>query len=526
MKHPTLSVSLTKRKTNATIVLMRIAKVLSAYREQIARQWADRLHTKAGERYGERPIEELVALTGEAANANFAVLVNNDFSKIDSFIERITRIRLGSGFALSEVQKAFELYRTILLPIITEEMEGPELLHALQQMNYCLSYTITKFSDYFQSLHEQQIRDYAQNLEREVEERTSDLAESEAKHRALVGEINDGYFVNQKGVIVFANQAFCDMHGYSLQEVIGKQYLDLVAPESQVEVQRLYEQRIQWGDTKDLYVYLRRHKDGSILPTENKVKLMLYEGEYAAAGICRDITERTEMERRVREAEQLAHIGQLTTSLAHEIRNPLSSIKMNIQILLKNMLLDGNDKRRMEIMAHEISRLERILTEMLDFAKPLRLNLELASINAIADSCLEEMDAKIKEKGIRVKKRFSRKIPVTMVDHEKIEQAILNVLLNSVEVMADGGEIEIATKQDSRSGKFIRVEIADNGPGIGPDDLPYVFDPFFSNKKRGTGLGLSNVRKIVEAHHGAVKVTPREPGGIRLSFTVPVRERL
>ena len=75
------------------------------------------------------------------------------------------------------------------------------------------------------------------------------------------------------------------------------------------------------------------------------------------------------MERRVREAERLAHIGQLTTSLAHEIRNPLSSIKMNIQILLKNMLLDGNDKRRMEIMAHEISRLERILTEMLDFAR-------------------------------------------------------------------------------------------------------------------------------------------------------------
>jgi signal transduction histidine kinase len=253
---------------------------------------------------------------------------------------------------------------------------------------------------------------------------------------------------------------------------------------------------------------------------------MLYEGEYAAAGICRDITERTEMERRVREAERLAHIGQLTTSLAHEIRNPLSSIKMNIQILLKNMLLDGNDKRRMEIMAHEISRLERILTEMLDFAKPLRLNLKPASINAIADSCLEEMDAKIKEKGIMVKKRLSKRLPATLVDHEKIEQAIVNVLLNSIEVVPSGSEIEITTKQESRNGKFIRIEIADNGPGISGEDLPYVFDPFFSNKKKGTGLGLSNVRKIIEAHHGTVKVVSREPSGIRLSFTVPVRENI
>ena len=253
-------------------------RFFSGYRDQIVRQWSNRLHTKAGERYGERPIDELLALTGEATDANFAVLVHNDFVTIDNFIEKITRMRLGSGFTLSEVQKAFELYRTILLPIITEEMEGPELLHAMQQMNYCLSYTITKFSDYFQSLHEQQIRDYAQNLEREVDKRTKEFAESEAKYRALVEEINDGYFVNQKGIIVFANRAFCDMHGYVPREVIGRPYLYFTAEESQAEVQRLYEQRMEKADTKDLYVYLRRHKDGSSLPTENKVKLMLYEG--------------------------------------------------------------------------------------------------------------------------------------------------------------------------------------------------------------------------------------------------------
>ena len=138
-------------------------------------------------------------------------------------------------------------------------------------------------------------------------------------------------------------------------------------------------------DAKDLYIYFRRHKNGNIFPTENKVKRIFYQGEYAVAGICRDITERVETERRIRESERLAHIGKLTTSLAHEIRNPLSSVKMNSQIILKKLRFDGNDKRRMEIIVHEISRLERILDEMLDFARPVKLNLKPLLIRHIID---------------------------------------------------------------------------------------------------------------------------------------------
>jgi len=202
------------------------------------------------------------------------------------------------------------------------------------------------------------------------------------------------------------------------------------------------------------------------------------------AGTCRDITERMQTEKRIRESERLAHIGKLTTSLAHEIRNPLSSVKMNSQIILKNMDFGGNDKRRMEIIIHEICRLERILDEMLDFARPVKLNLEPASINRAMDACLEIMDARIKEKGITIKKLYSRGLPRIFVDHEKIEQAIINVLLNAVEVLPEGGNIEIITKKLRANGGGIQVDISDDGPGISTEDLPYVFDPFFSNKKR------------------------------------------
>ena len=503
---------------------MNLAEILKTYRKRIVDEWIYRLHTEVSERYSGRQVDELFRTVSKANAANHAVLIHDDFSRIDDHIRWITNLRLKGGFSLSEVQNAYELYRTVLLPILPNELDEKNLHDTLRRMNYCLFYTITKFSNYFQSLHEKHIKDYAQNLEGEVKKRTKELVESESKYRILVEEINDGYFVTQKGVIVFANQAFCNMHGYTFQEIIGKPYTELVAEKSLRIVQRMYEKGTIGEVTDDVYTYFRRHKNGGTLPTENKIKSIRYQGDYAVAGTCRDITERMETEKRIRESERLAHIGKLTTSLAHEIRNPLSSVKMNSQIILKNTDFGGNDKRRMEIVIHEISRLERILDEMLDFAKPVKLNFELVSINHMMDTCLEIMDARIREKGIAIKKLYNRRLPRILVDHEKIEQAIINVLLNAVEVLPEGGNIEIVTKQLRVDGSGIQVEISDDGPGISTEDLPYVFDPFFSNKKRGTGLGLSNVNRIIEAHGGTGSVSLRKPHGTRVSLTIPMRE--
>jgi PAS domain S-box-containing protein len=504
---------------------MNLSEILKTYRKKLVDEWVDRLHTEVSQRYSGRRVDELFRTVSKANEANYAVLIHNDFSKINDHIRWITNLRLKGGFSLSEVQNAYELYRTVLLPILPNELDEKDLRGALRQMNDCLFYTITKFSNYFQSLHEKHIRNYAQNLEGEVKNRTKELVESESKYRILVEEINDGYFVTQKGIIVFANQAFCNMHGYPPREIIGKPYTELVAEKSLRIVQRIYEKGTIGEVTDDVYTYFRRHKNGSALPTENKIKSILYQGEYAVAGTCRDITERMETEKRIRESERLAHIGKLTTSLAHEIRNPLSSVKMNSQIILKNMDFGGNDKRRMEIIIHEISRLERILDEMLDFAKPVKLNLEPASINSVMDACLEVMDARIRERGIAVRKLYRRRLPRILVDHEKIEQAIINVLLNAVEILPEGGNIEIVTKQLRGNGRAIQVEVSDDGPGISTEDLPYVFDPFFSNKKRGTGLGLSNVNRIIEAHGGTGSVSLRQPHGTKVSLILPMRER-
>ncbi len=502
---------------------MGLPEILKNFRSQIIGEWVNRLHHSVSERYAERPVAELYATVAAANDAIFEALLNDDNSRVDAHIEWITRIRLEGGFSLSEVQNAYELYRTTVMPILLKNLSGKELLRALEKTNACLLYTIKKFSNYYQSLHEKEIRDHAEVLEQEVENRTRELGESESKYRVLVEEINDGYFVNQAGHIVFANQAFCDLHGYTPEEIIGKPYTEIIASRSLPMVQRLYEKRMAGENSDDLYVYLRRHKNGDTIPTENKVKRILYQGEYAVAGICRDITERMETEKRIRESERLAHIGKLTTSLAHEIRNPLSSVKMNSQIILKNTDLDGNDKRRMEIIVHEISRLERILDEMLDFARPIRLNLQPLAVNTVMDACIDAMDARIREKGIRVVRRYERSLPLVALDQEKMEQGVINILLNAIDALPEGGKIIVATGQSGGKARALSIEISDDGPGVSAEDIPFVFDPFFSNKKKGTGLGLSNVKRIIEAHGGKGAISLVKPHGTRVTLTIPIR---
>ncbi len=506
---------------------MAIASILKKHQADIVDEWVRRLHESESPRYHGRPFDELYLTVSRANAGNYAVLVHDDYSAINSHIEWISKLRLEGGFSLSDVQHAYELYRSILTPTLLAQLSGKELSATIDKLNACLFYTITRFSDYFQSLHEARIREHARELEHKVDERTKELAESESKYRVLVEEINDGYFVVQDGLIVFANPAYCELHGYTAGEIIGKPYTELIAPRSLPAVSRFYQKRVAGAESKDLYAYLRRDKSGMSRPTENKVKRITYDGRPAVAGICRDITERIETEKRIREAERFAYIGKLTTSLAHEIRNPLCSVKLNSQILLKNTPFGGNDKRRMEIVVHEISRLERILDEMLDYAKPLSLKMQMGSLKKIIDSCLETIDVRIREKGIEVKKRYSdRRMGRLLFDGEKMEQAMINILINAVDAIQKGGVIEITSKTAPGNGASLRVEICDNGQGIPAEDLPFVFDPFFSRKKGGTGLGLVNVKKIVEAHGGRVDLVSRKPKGTILGFTLPVKEEL
>ena len=498
-----------------------LAAFLQHRRSEIIGEWVNQLKTEAGEQYAGRPRQELYGTATEAFDAEYNVLVNDDFNYINKFINKITKMRLEAGFLLSDVQKAFELFRSIVIPLLVKETTLEEFFETITMLNKCLSYTIHRFSDHFQSIHEKEILEHNRLLEEEVKIRTTELKESELKYKTLVEEINDGYFVVQNEVIAFANRAFCQMHGYRLDEVLGKKFHFFVDPRNRKKVIEIYNKSLSKKTIPRIFEYLRLTKTGESYPTEIHAKNTHYDNKISNIGICRDITKRVKMEQKVRETEQMAYIGQITTSLSHEIRNPLSAVKMNLQILKKNRKIQGNDQRRIDISVREVKRLEGILEELLDFAKPLQLKYEQHQINNLLASSLELLEMKFKEEAITVITDFKSNLPFIVADGEKLGQAFINILLNALEASGQGSTIEIRSNIDSTCGEGINVIIADEGYGVSEEQFPEIFKPFYTTKSKGTGLGLSNASRIIEAHRGKIDVENREPGGAVFKVFLP-----
>ncbi len=491
------------------------------YRSRIIEEWISRLQA-SGEEYARRPYEELYQTISEAFDADYYYIVHNDYGPINIFINKITKIRLETGFLLSAVQNAFEQYRTIVLPLLARETTTDQYHQVIEKINECLAYTIYRFSDHFQNMHEKQILEQNQRLEEEVKARTAELRESELKYRTLVEEITDGYFVIQEEVIVFANKAFCNMHGYSLEEVIGKKYFEFVAPEDREKVIAMHNKSFEKDSPPKSFEYMRLTKENEQYPTEILAKLTIYENKLSSIGICRDITERVKMEQRVREAERMAYIGQITTSLSHEIRNPLSAVKMNLQVLNKNHAIQGNDQKRLEISVNAVIQLENILKELLDFAKPVQLKCDQVDLNQILSSCSEFLDIKFKEKRITLLQELEDQLPYVSGDKSKLEQALNNLLLNAIEASYLDSKIIIrtGTNQNEYQPK-VMVMVQDFGHGIRNDQRQEIFKPFFTTKNKGTGLGLSNIKRIVEAHNGEINVKDSHPHGASFIIYLP-----
>lgn len=494
----------------------------SRYRESIIEEWVRRLNTQGGPQYLKRPREELLETVSQAFDANERLIVKGDFSEINRFIDRITKMRLEAGFPLSDVQNAFELYRTIVVPLLAQEADLDEFVECVCKINDCLAYTIQRFSKHFQNMHELEILENNRLLEEQVKARTSQLRESEHKYKTLVEEIKDGYFVIQDEVIVFSNQAFSQMHGFEPEEVIGRRFQHFVHPEDRDRVIGIYEKGRTPRAVPKSFEYKRLTKDGTHFPTEILAKNATYEDKPSSIGICRDITERVKMEQRMREAERMAYIGEITTSLSHEIRNPLAAVVLNLKLLNNNKSIKGNDSRRLAISLNEVNRLEHILNELLDFAKPLQVTLGPAAINPVLLSCFELLEMKFREKNLTLKKRLSSKLPEMMVDIEKLEQAFINMLLNSIEASEPDGEIIVKTFYKT-NGRFKGAEVVfeDRGHGLSGTDTADLFRPFFTTKSKGTGLGLSNVQRIVEAHGGWVEAKNRNPSGASFKIYLP-----
>jgi len=498
------------------------ADFLNRCRDAIIREWVKRLRMEISERYSQRPESELQQTITASFEANCRFLIFGEKDELDRFIAQISNLRLEGGFPLVDVQKAFDLFRHIVLPLLAGSCSIATFHRAVVDLNDCMGYTIYQFSDLFQKLHRRRLIEYARKLKQEVSFKTAELRESEHKYKTLVEDITDGYVVIHEGLIVFTNRAFSAMHGYGGVDLLGKSFLEFITPCDRTSIlNRLHQSPVDEADSPALE-YSRITRTGDISPTEIKFKTIHYGAGWSQIGICRDITERVELGKKMREAERLADIAQIATSLSHEIRNPLSAIKMNLQILQRHPDLVGNDRRRVDISVHEMHRLEGILQEVLDFAKPVMLEKTPCSLNPILMQAIELLEMKFAEKRLDVILDLDE-IPDLLMDGRKMEQVALNLLLNAVEAALDGTAIRVSSRrmQSDHEPPEVVFGVEDEGETIPQMLCETIFKPFFTTKSRGAGLGLSVVRRLVEAHGGSVSVTGRVPRGSVFTVTLP-----
>jgi signal transduction histidine kinase len=219
-------------------------------------------------------------------------------------------------------------------------------------------------------------------------------------------------------------------------------------------------------------------------------------------------------------SEKLAGLGQLAAGIAHEIRNPLTSINILIHSLRERLPSGNSQQEDLKVIGEEIHRINEIVDQFLRFAKPASPMLDKTEALSIFEEILQLLRPQIEKQRIVVEKEFHA-LPMILADREQMKQAILNLLLNAIQAMPEGGQLTL-TGRNSEDGQWIHLSVQDSGVGISPEDIDKLFDPFFSTKEGGIGLGLSITHRIIDQHQGKIEVKSISGEGTLFTISLPI----
>jgi signal transduction histidine kinase len=274
------------------------------------------------------------------------------------------------------------------------------------------------------------------------------------------------------------------------------------------------------------------HLAGALaLATHEPVAPLMRLAEVVASGLRADLRRRRlagEMEQaRTLLCEQIAGISelpavsQLAASVAHELRNPLSSIKGAAQYIRNEYQDHATVREFLDIIIEEVGVLNRITTEFLDFARPMHLNLEQMHVHDSIRRLLQVMKPQMAAQGIEAVLELSPEVPPTHFDSRQVDQMLRNIVMNAIQAMPDGGTLSVRTRAFDTPLPGVEIAIADTGRGINPEDLHRLFTPFFTTKTKGVGLGLTIVQRIAQNHGGVVSVQCPPGGGSEFTIRLP-----
>ena len=298
--------------------------------------------------------------------------------------------------------------------------------------------------------------------------------------------------------------------GKSVEEKLPEQFITLINELRQNKRNIIRESELDLGEHGKVYLDINL----SVLE-DNSGTLLGY------IILFRDLSEVQELKKEVERSTRLASIGRLAAGVAHEIRNPLSSIKGFATYFGERYKDIPEDKDTAQIMVNEVERLNRVISQLLEFARPVNIDKKTLDIKTVINHSVKMLERNAGEKNIRIKVEIPSGIPHIAVDSDRINQVFLNLFLNSIEAMDSGGELSIAVDYD-HANDMMRIKVSDTGKGIVPKDIGNVFDPYFTTKQSGTGLGLAIVHRIIESHNGEIKVESDQGKGTDVTITLPL----
>ena len=340
---------------------------------------------------------------------------------------------------------------------------------------------------------------------------------------AILEESPIGHLLIKDKIIRYVNTSFCTLlptdrrylrknaEGKHIKDlVVDKEVLDYLVTLSAKNVRDEKEFNFQVGS--EVRTILITHR---IVETE--------EGDYLDINV-RDVTEEKRREARLRRSESLASMTTMAAGIAHEIKNPLAAMQIHLQLLhkafvKKTALTEEDASRYLNVIEEEIERLNRIAVDFLFAVRPMNIDLKLCSVDEILKGLCEFISPEIESHGIKLVWQVEKYLPKLMMDKQHINQALLNIIQNAIHAMDDGGTLTLSVKND---GDFVLFSISNTGCGIKEENLAKIFEPYFTTKATGTGLGLTNVYKIVKEHSGDISVESKVGKGTTFYIRLPV----
>jgi PAS domain S-box-containing protein len=354
------------------------------------------------------------------------------------------------------------------------------------------------------------------------------LRESEERCHTLVDRLPLGFFrTTRDGRILYANPALVEMLGCPNRESLlvtnASDYF--VSKENRSDLQNLLEQE---GIARDFEIQMRR-QDGKLIWVRQYAhvvrdadgRVLYYEG------ILTDISRRKQMEREMLRMERFAAMGHIVAALAHEVRNPMQAIESNLEVALRYPLEPDEREESLRICLREVEKLVNITQRVLGLTRTEREPYQPTSVAQVVEDTLRLLDEPLQKAVINVITDFPRDLPLVFGSQHQIGQVLLNLVINAVEAMSKGGVLRITASLEEPAfeadKEMLSLTLSNDGPPIPPEHIEKIFDPLFTTKPGGTGLGLFVAHNIIQQHGGVLRVENLEGGqGVGFTFTLPV----